>query len=414
MHIPQATSDRTLAKLLCPGTHRSRPPAQTVALMRPFLPEMGITRVANVTGMDHLGIPTVMVVRPNARSLSVSQGKGADLDAARASGIMEAVEQWHAERIDRPLRLAAAEDLGGELAPLDRLPRSVRELTPDLRLPWIEARDLATGRAVLVPHELVNLDLRLPLPEGSGCFLGGSNGLASGNDLGEATIHGLCEVIERDALTLFFLRAPAEQWARRLDLDSVADETCRELLARYRAAEVEVAIWDATSDVGLPCFLCSALDRAPDPFRPLGLARGAGCHPDARVALARALTEAAQSRLTRIVGTRDDIQRRDFEQLRSDDHQARHRAQMATPVRPPRRLDQVPGQTLPTFADDLDWARARLAAAGIDQVLVVDLSRERYPVRVVRVIVPGLEGLSDVPGYHPGPRARRLQAERGS
>src|SRR2546425_9776725 len=78
---------------------RTVTPADTIARVAPFLRAAGITRIANVTGMDTIGIPTVMVTRPNARSLSVSQGKGVDLQAAKASGIMESIEQWHAERI---------------------------------------------------------------------------------------------------------------------------------------------------------------------------------------------------------------------------------------------------------------------------------------------------------------------------
>jgi YcaO-like protein with predicted kinase domain len=65
------------------GTHRLVPPAETLARLRPLLPKLGITRVANVTGLDTIGIPVAMAVRPNSRSLSVSQGKGLDLDAAR-------------------------------------------------------------------------------------------------------------------------------------------------------------------------------------------------------------------------------------------------------------------------------------------------------------------------------------------
>src|SRR4051812_35005545 len=85
------------------GTHRCVSPAETVARLRPHLAGMGITRVANVTGLDVIGIPVVMVCRPNSRSLSVSQGKGLDLDAARASGLMESVEMFHAERAIGPL-----------------------------------------------------------------------------------------------------------------------------------------------------------------------------------------------------------------------------------------------------------------------------------------------------------------------
>src|SRR5947209_9745751 len=80
------------------GAHRLVPPEETVARLRPFLPAMGITRVANVTGLDRIGIPVVMVYRPNARGLVCAQGKGFRLATAKASGLMEAIETYHAER----------------------------------------------------------------------------------------------------------------------------------------------------------------------------------------------------------------------------------------------------------------------------------------------------------------------------
>src|SRR5437879_70136 len=100
-----------VAKSWHAGTHRLIPPADTVSRLRPLMPVMGITRIADVTGLDHIGIPVVMVCRPNARSLSVSQGKGLDVDAARASGLMESVEFHHAERITLPLKLASLSEL---------------------------------------------------------------------------------------------------------------------------------------------------------------------------------------------------------------------------------------------------------------------------------------------------------------
>ena len=91
-------------KLCIDGTHRARTLEDTLAWVTPQLARFGITRVANVTGLDHIGIPVVMVVRPNGKSLSVSQGKGLTMDAAKASGIMESIEAHHAENIDLPVR----------------------------------------------------------------------------------------------------------------------------------------------------------------------------------------------------------------------------------------------------------------------------------------------------------------------
>ena len=65
--------------------------------VRPFAAQMGITRLGNVTGLDRIGIPVVVAVRPNSRSVSVSQGKGIELPQAMTSALMEAVEGVHGE-----------------------------------------------------------------------------------------------------------------------------------------------------------------------------------------------------------------------------------------------------------------------------------------------------------------------------
>src|SRR5215470_10783092 len=167
------TSEGAGIKRFRDGTHRTVPPEETVARLKPLLPALGITRVANVTGLDRIGVPVVMVCRPNSRSVAVSQGKGLTLAAAKASGIMEAAEGFHAERIEQPLRLGSSRELerGLLLADLEGLARQ-REgrWHSDLQLLWIEAVDLISDERVWVPYEVVHSNYTHPLPSGSGCF----------------------------------------------------------------------------------------------------------------------------------------------------------------------------------------------------------------------------------------------------
>src|SRR5713226_10760784 len=102
--------DQPLAKGFRQGTHRTVSPADTLKRVRPYAGRMGITRLGNVTGLDRIGIPVAIAVRPNSRSVSVSQGKGLDLPQAMASALMEAAEGFHAEEIG-PARLASYSDL---------------------------------------------------------------------------------------------------------------------------------------------------------------------------------------------------------------------------------------------------------------------------------------------------------------
>lgn len=397
------------------GTHRMVSPEETLRRVRPLLPAMGITRVANITGLDRLGVPVVSVCRPNARSLAVSQGKGLDLTAAKVSGVMEAVESYHAEHITLPLRRASYDELRAHLPVVDvaALPRlSVSNFHPAQRLLWLEGRDLANGEPLWLPFELVHTDFTLPLPEGSGAFLMGSNGLSSGNHPLEAISHGLCEVVERDANTLWHLQGEPARRRTRLRLDTVDDPACLQVLERIERAGMEVAVWETTSDVGLPAFLCTLAESALEPLRPRAPMSGSGCHPTREIALLRALTEAVQVRATLISGARDDMGVARCYRAYQDPDLWRREVERMRGEPPVRRFQEVPTFVGRSFDEDVAWELERLAAAGLRQVAVVDLTRPEFRIPVVRVVIPGLEPEHGTPGYTPGARARKKLGER--
>ncbi len=385
-------------------------PEETVTKLLPMIPAMGITRVADVTGLDHIGIPVVMVCRPNSRSIAVAQGKGADLDAAKASGLMESIEQYHAERIDHPLRFVDQKELaeGHEVVDTEGLARlGVSTFHDRKRILWIASRDLVSGAEVYVPYESVHLDLTLPLPSGSGCFALGSNGLASGNHHYEAFVHGICELVERDAAALWRNASPAQRSATELDLETIEETTCRGLLERYEEASIEVRVWDLTSDIGIPVFATQIVDRSPTSWRLKAASRGYGCHPSRDIALSRSLVEAAQSRLTVIAGSRDDIG--EAPDTEASDSLAAEEEER--PKSTGRSLADAPGFEGENLARDVEWVLDRLVEHGFNQVLCVDLTRPEFGIPVVRIVIPGLEGPSEMPGLLPGPRLRaRLAA----
>lgn len=413
---PRPSPPPPACKRFFAGTHRLVPPGETVDRIKPLLPAMGITRVADVTGLDVIGVPVVMVVRPNARSISVSQGKGLTLTAARASGLMEAIEHWHAERIQLPLKIGSAADLRlrHRLVDLGGLPRlTVRDFHDGVRLFWIAGMDLVAGAPTWVPFEIVHTDYSLPLVPTTGAFVMSSNGLASGNHPLEAVSHALCELIERDAATLFRLSGTAERQERRVDLASIDDPDCRAVLDRVDGAEVRAFVWEITSDIGVPAFSCTLVDREPNPHRPLAPMSGFGCHPSRAVALLRALTEAAQSRLTVITGARDDV-RYLGNGPDEDIEEARRFLREHGGAPAERGYREAPDHAGDTLDDDVSWVIDRVRAAGIQQIVAVDLTRPELGIPVARVIVPGLEPHDEIPGYVPGARARRRLSERRS
>ncbi len=389
------------------GAHLLVDPAQTLANTRPLMPDMGITRIANLTGLDSIGIPVVMVCRPNAHSISVSQGKGVTLDAAKASGLMESIETWHAEHIELPLKLASFADLSQRHAmiDIDRLPKMRDSLYHDaLPILWIEGANLIDDSSRWLPYEIVHTFYAWPAPSGSGCFAQSSNGLASGNHYLEAVSHAICECIERDASCLWHYKDNKDRDATRLDLDSIDDALCRELIAKLHTANLAVTVWNSTSDIGVPSFDCVLLDRSNALSHP-GI--GSGCHPCKSIALARALTEAAQVRTTYISGARDDLSHREYE-VPELERKNRLLGRLAGSDDGSADFGEIPNRQFETFEEDVEWLLARLADSGIEEVVCVDLSKPEFDIPVVRVVIPGLEGPHDEDDYIPGPRARAI------
>jgi ribosomal protein S12 methylthiotransferase accessory factor len=353
-----------------------------LARVRTFWPTLGITRLAVLTGLDVVGIPVAAAYRPNSRSIAVHQGKGRTLAAAKVSAVMEAVECWHAEGFTGPLRLGSAEDIGGAI-PLDRLPRTGRG-DPAGRMLWAEADDLAAGASVFVPFELVSADFSVPAPAGFGVFMQTTNGLGAGNTRAEAILQGLYEVVERDAVARWYAAPRSRQAACAVDPASVDGPASAWLLARFAEAGVTVRIWEVTTEIGLPVFQALACDA--DGVAGVEPEFGAGCHASADVALARALAEAAQARVTRISAARDDFPPGSFAPgARASRHAAAEILLRMAPSRPFRASE------IGTSAEqDLDAALRLLGRAGFAQVACVDLTHPDIGVAAVRVIVPGL------------------------
>ncbi len=389
------------------GAHLLVDPTVTLARVMPYMSELGITRIANVTGLDRIGVPVVMVCRPNSHSIAVSQGKGFTLDAAKASGLMESIETWHAERIELPLKLGNFDDLslGHPMINIDRLPAMRDSLYHDkLPILWIEGTNLVDESSVWLPYETVHTFYAQPAPSGSGCFAQSSNGLASGNHYLEAVSHAICECVERDSTSLWHHKSKSEKDDIKLDLDSVDDEICQELIARLQAANLAVTVWNTTSDSGIPSFDCMLLDPQQTLTHP-GL--GAGCHPCKSIALVRALTEAAQVRTTYIAGSRDDLTHREFKPSELEQkNRLLHR--IAGNNSGVVDFAGIADQQFATFEEDVDWMLAQLGNIGIDEVVCVNLNKPTFDIPVVRVVIPGLEGPHDEDDYIPGPRARTI------
>ena len=187
----------------------------------------------------------------------------------------------------------------------------------------------------------------------------------------------------------------------RFDPATIDDERCRDVHDRMVDAGVDVGLWETTSDIGVACFHCVICDAGDAPGH-IGI--GDGCHTDRAIALLRALTEAAQTRLTYISGARDDLDPAEFT---ADALAAKRRyvRDLIDGSEATEKFPSCPTRSSDCFEDDLAWLLGRLASVGLDQVVTVDLSRAEFGIPVIRAIIPGLEAPHDDPDFVAGPRA---------
>ncbi len=362
------------------GTYRAATLDATWRRFAPVAPRAGITRIADHTGLDTLGIPVFAAIRPMGRSLSTQQGKGLSPAAARISALMESLETFSAENPTLPVVRGSYRSLAKSRNVVDvrALPRPRKRLDLNARWRWVEGFDIVAGEPILVPEAAVSLDTTFTTPP---AFDMSSNGLASGNVLVEAAVHGLCEVLERDAEAAW-RRSGGD---RRLVLDTITDARCQDLVERVTAAGARIFVWDLASESNITAIGCAIME---DPdgvaWRPLGMYQGFGAHWLPEIAIARAITEAAQTRLTYIAGGRDDFFPFDYERATDRELLLEIWERLAAPSDEPVAYDDLPRLAVKGLGDAL----AQIAAP-LEQVIVVDLTHPALEVPTVKVIVPG-------------------------
>jgi ribosomal protein S12 methylthiotransferase accessory factor len=368
------------AKIVMAGTDRALPAEASLANAQRCARLVGVSRLADVTRLDRIGIPTFQAIRPAATTLTVSQGKGLTDTLAKISALMESTELWHAENTVVDVFVDTIRNLRPGLTydPYRDLPLETNCLLhDDLPLEWVMATQLPDGHQVPIPYRMVNLDFAEPTGWRPRAFQESSNGLASGNTFIEAALHGLYEVVERDAVTRAHRSGTI---GTRFDPRELDSGPVHELLDRFAAADVVVDARWVPSAAGVPCVSV----RIASQDYPI-VAGGHGCHLSTEIATTRALTEAAQSRLTLISGARDDLTRSQYRPV--------HRL-MPAPRDVDTTVERLPGRLVdctarPSLLDDLVELNRRCGPAFSAAPLLVDLSRPELGVSVVRVVVPG-------------------------
>ena len=374
------------------GTHRVIAPKKTIEINEDKLKTAGITRIADITDLDRIGMPVFTAIRPTAEegAISIYGGKGISKDHAKASAMMEGFERYSAERQDTDETIIATPqeiaERGNyiELRSLN-LPQNLeKQDLSNVKLEWSVAHDLITTEDFYVPSNAVfhpyNNDSVLSL------FKSNTNGLASGNVLEEAILHGIFEVIERDAWSIFEL---THKNYSQINLDTIESDLINETIEKFESEGIKIKLMDFTADIKIPTIAASADDTVTKDAGLLTL--GMGTHLDSEVAVLRALTEVAQSRATQINGAREDTVRADFAREAGYRRMKKINKIYFQEEENQINLSDIENKSTPSVTEDIEIVKEELISNDIKQILYTDLTRPELDVSVVRVIIPEME-----------------------
>jgi ribosomal protein S12 methylthiotransferase accessory factor len=378
---------KTASKGYTLDTHRVKTPEATLQDVKGLVGCAGITRVAEITGLDRLGIPVFTAMRPRAASgaVTVYNGKGFTPQEAEVSAIMEAVERFSAEYNGSDLVACSFWRLKDSFKVLDPSMLIVpwqRHYSEGDELEWAKGVSLTRGGEVLVPAEAVFH----PYARANQLFRTNTNGLAAGNVMEEAVLHALMELVERDAWSLFEVD-PAR--SRDLELAGCSCEPLKKALQMLDAASIKISLKDISSDVGITTIAAALDDEVTKD--PALLSLGVGTHLMPEIAALRALTEAVQSRLTTIHGTREDTFMAEYARRIGYERMKRLNKKWFLPSQKKVKIEELSRFSSGDFLEDIRYTLGRLKNAGLDEVIAVDLTRKELGIPAVRVIVPGLE-----------------------
>jgi ribosomal protein S12 methylthiotransferase accessory factor len=261
-------------------------------VIRPWMARWGITRLADVTGLDYLGIPLAAAIRPLGDPARLVAA-GPTLAHAATSAALAVAWLWHAScSVPGPVARGACADFmtGYQVRDLGLPPDCL--VTRSTKLDWVEARSLADGRLTVVPRDLVCLS-GAPRRQWRPAFLTATTvGLGAGTTRDEATLNALCSWAAHDAAAMLAHSGITAV----LDPRTIPDAWCAWAVQQVADSGGGAVIAALPSRIGMPCWMTAF--RGGDV-----VAVGIAARPDPVAALVAALCDAAAARLAALAGT---------------------------------------------------------------------------------------------------------------
>ena len=267
----------------------------------------------------------------------------------------------------------------------------------DALVDWTAAHNIPSGAPVLVPFALAYQTSRVQTVDRVVWPRQGSSGMAAANNLTDATLAGLYEVVQHDA---WFGLQRAMRPVTEVDVASVDDPDSSAIADSLRASGYDVHAYEFTTDIGIPVFAMTArlLSR---PYEGVGF--GSAAHHDQRIALRKAALELSLNLYGRVT---------EEPRIKLDTNIAKtwvwsywfEKARRGT-KRAPLDVPQSAGHAVRDICDRL----ARTVPGCVP--FVIDLTPGALRnVRIARVFVPGLnDNVGDL--SHIGTRLRQVLAD---
>jgi ribosomal protein S12 methylthiotransferase accessory factor len=187
-------------------------------------------------------------------------GSGKTREEARVKAVCEALERYCSCCFDPGQQIvASANELGADAVDLDLYAIGSKleyanpishSRPPDKSLPlrWVRAVSLISGARKWVPLLSVYLSSRIDFP-GESFLQPISTGCAIAANYEKAVWTGLCEVVERDAISLTWLQ---ELPLPEVAIDGIDSSRFWSVYRELKSAGIEQKFYNATTDIGVP------------------------------------------------------------------------------------------------------------------------------------------------------------------
>lgn len=378
------------------GGYRSVEQSQSLKNLKSIIsPLTGYIHSLNclTESQDNLSIYSTSFVKyPHKKSLltnddfiQYSLGKGIKKDQSKMSALSETIERYNAlydgteecvyakadelnckSFLPNQLKYYSEQQILKFRQNLDSK-QAVKEMPKDVSLHWTPAFSLLNQEKIFLPFTYCYANTPF---EDEKYVRFDSNGCAAGNTIEEAILQGFLEVIERDAIAVWWYNKVLRPSVNLDDLDTVDLSIIKKTLDK----NWDYWVLDLSHDFNIPVVVAVGKNKDTNEFR-----LGFGAHLEISIACTRALTELYQV----IVINKQHKTIFNFQQIENLPFL------FPKPQTAPIKFDLYSTITNSDIKSDIEYCIEQTKKIGLN-IFIVNTTRPNIPLHTVKIIIPGL------------------------